>query len=293
LLSNNNLQPLIEDWKANVVNSLGSSDDTERLAEYALHVSRILAYPDLDVKDILDKIDAMGRELILATKKSMPLRPTQIIEKINNYLFKEKEFKANLPDYYNPMNSYVNVVLEQKSGIPITLSIIYMRIAYFLKFRLYAVNFPAHFLVKHMLEGENSEIIIDPFNGGRIMDDYTLKELLDHFYPSQNIPLTRAYVAKATSAQVMIRMLNNLKGSYYESQDIDKAEIANEMITAIEPHNLDAVRDKGMILLKRKNPLEALEMLNMYLELDPEVEDADTVLDIIRQIRAELNKKLI
>ncbi|MFY9794667.1 MAG: transglutaminase-like domain-containing protein [Candidatus Nitrosopolaris sp.] len=292
-MSNNNLQPLIEDWKANVVNSLGSSDDTERLAEYALHVSRILAYPDLDVKDILDKIDAMGRELILATKKSMPLRPTQIIEKINNYLFKEKEFKANLPDYYNPMNSYVNVVLEQKSGIPITLSIIYMRIAYFLKFRLYAVNFPAHFLVKHMLEGENSEIIIDPFNGGRIMDDYTLKELLDHFYPSQNIPLTRAYVAKATSAQVMIRMLNNLKGSYYESQDIDKAEIANEMITAIEPHNLDAVRDKGMILLKRKNPLEALEMLNMYLELDPEVEDADTVLDIIRQIRAELNKKLI
>lgn len=125
------------------------------------------------------------------------------------------------------------------------------------------------------------------------MDDYTLKELLDHFYPSQNIPLTRAYVAKATSAQVMIRMLNNLKGSYYESQDIDKAEIANEMITAIEPHNLDAVRDKGMILLKRKNHLEALEMLNMYLELDPEVEDADTVLDIIRQIRAELNKKLI
>lgn len=291
MLSINNLQPLIEDWKANVVNSLGSGSDTERLAEYALHVSRILAYPDLDVKDILDEIDAMGRELISATKNSMPLRPTQIIEKINNYLFKEKEFKANLQDYYNPLNSYVNVVLEQKSGIPITLSIIYMRIAHVLKFRLYAVNFPAHFLVKHILEGENSEIIIDPFNGGRIMDDYTLKELLDQFYPSQNIPLTRAYVAKATSAQVMIRMLNNLKGSYYESQDIDKAEIANEMITAIEPHNLDAVRDKGMILLKRKNPLEALEMLNMYLELDPEVEDADTVLDIIRQVRVEINKK--
>ncbi len=289
-MSNNALKPLIKDWKANVVNCLGSSDDTERLAEYALHVSRILAYPDLDVKAILDRIDAMGTEIILASKKSMPSRPTQIIEKINNYLFKEKEFKANLQDYYNPMNSYVNVVLEQKSGIPITLSIIYMRVAHILKFRLYAVNFPAHFLVKHILEGENSEIIIDPFNGGRIMDDYTLQELLDHFYPSQKISLTRAYVAKATSGEVIIRMLNNLKGSYYESQDIDKAEIANEMIIAIDPHNLDAVRDKGMILLKRKNPLEALEMLNMYLEIDPEVEDADTVLAIIRQIRAELNK---
>ena len=152
MLSIKNLQPLIEDWKANVVNSLGDGNDTERLAEYALHVSRILAYPDLDVKDILDKIDAMGRELILATKKLMPLRPTQIIETINNYLFKEKEFRANLQDYYNPMNSYVNVVLEQKSGIPITLSIIYIRIAHMLKFRLHAVNFPAHFLIKHILE---------------------------------------------------------------------------------------------------------------------------------------------
>ena len=291
MLSINNLQPLIEDWKANVVNSLGDGNDTERLAEYALHISRILAYPDLDVKDILDKIDAMGRELILATKKLMPLRPTQIIETINNYLFKEKEFRANLQDYYNPMNSYVNVVLEQKSGIPITLSIIYIRIAHMLKFRLHAVNFPAHFLIKHILEGDGSEIIIDPFNGGRIMDDYTMKELLDQFYPGRNIALTRAFVEKATSAQVMIRMLNNLKGSYYESQDIERAEIANEMIIAIEPHNSDAVRDKGMIFLKRNNPLKALEMLNMYLELYPEAEDADAVLDIIRQVREQINKK--
>ncbi len=221
----------------------------------------------------------------------MPLRPTQIIEKINNYLFKQKEFRANLQDYYNPLNSYVNVVLEQKSGIPITLSIIYIRIAHILKFRLHAVNFPAHFLIKHILEGDGSEIIIDPFNGGRIMDDYALKELLDQFYPGQNIALTRAFVDKATSAQVMIRMLNNLKGSYYESQDIERAEIANEMIIAIEPHNPDAVRDKGMIFLKRNNPLNALEMLNMYLELDPEAEDADAVLDIIRQVREQINKK--
>lgn len=290
-MSINDLQSLIEDWKENVVKSLGADNNTERLAEYAMHVSRILAYPHLEVKDMVDKIDAMGRELVLATKDLMPLRPTQIIEKINNFLFKEKEFRANLQDYYNPLNSYVNIVLERKSGIPITMSIIYIRIAHLLKFRLYAVNFPAHFLVKHILEGDGSEIIIDPFNGGRIMDDYTMKELLDQFYPGQNIPLTRAFVQKATSGQVIIRMLNNLKGSYYESQDIDKAEIANEMIIAIESHNPVAVRDKGMILLKRKKHLEALHILNKYLELDPEAEDADAVLDIIRQVRGEINKK--
>jgi regulator of sirC expression with transglutaminase-like and TPR domain len=233
----------------------------------------------------------MGEELKQSIKKFLPLRPTQLIEKINNYLFKDKGFKANIQDYYNPMNSYLNIVLQHKSGIPITLSIIYMRIAHALNFKLFPVNFPAHFLVKHILADDNNEIIIDPFNGGRIMDDYALKELLDQSYPRQNIPLTRAFVEKATPTQVLIRMLNNVKGSYYDAQDIDKAEIANEMIIALDQYNPDAIRDKGMILLKREKLTEALEMLNLYLELDPEAQDADAILDIIRQLRADRNGK--
>lgn len=291
MLSINNLQSLIQDWKVNVVDFVVSSNDTERLAEYALHLSRILAYPDLDVSAKLNELDSMGEELKQSIKKLLPLRPTQLIEKINNYLFKDKGFKANIQDYYNPMNSYLNIVLQHKSGIPITLSIIYMRIAHALNFKLFPVNFPAHFLVKHILEDDNSEIIIDPFNGGRIMDDYALKELLDQSYPRQNIPLTRAFVEKATPTQVLIRMLNNVKGSYYDAQDIDKAEIANEMIIALDQYNPDAIRDKGMILLKREKHTEALEMLNFYLELDPEAQDADAVLDIIRQLRTDRNGK--
>lgn len=80
-------------------------------------------------------------------------------------------------------------------------------------------------------------------------------------------------------------MLNNLKASYYESLDLDKAEIANEMIISIDQDNPSAIRDKGMILLKRGKPIEAVKMLNLYLELDPEAEDADEVLDIIRNNR--------
>ena len=291
MLSINNLQSLIQDWKINVVDFVVSSNDTDRLAEYALHLSRILAYPDLDVGAKLNELDSMGEELKQSIKKLLPLRPTQLIEKINNYLFKDKGFKANIQDYYNPMNSYLNIVLQHKSGIPITLSIIYMRIAHALNFKLFPVNFPAHFLVKHILEDDNGEIIIDPFNGGRIMDDYALKELLDQSYPRQNVPLTRAFVEKATPTQVLIRMLNNIKGSYYDAQDIDKAEIANEMIIALDQYNPDAIRDKGMILLKREKLTEALEMLNLYLELDPEAQDADAILDIIRQLRTDRNGK--
>jgi len=282
------IKPLIEDWRSSVVIHITSSEDTDRLAEYALHLARILAYPSLDISGLLSSIDTMGQEVALMLKKSgkIPPRPTQIIEKINDLLFNVQKFKPNTDDYYNPLNSYLNIVIERKRGIPITLCILYMRIARSVNFKMYPVNFPGHFLIKHILEDNSGEIIVDPFNGGRIMDDYSLKALIEQAYPQQNIPLTHALVEKATAAQVLIRMLNNLKGSYYEAQDIDRYNIANEMVLAIDPYNPDAVRDKGIVLLKKGDPSEALKVLNTYLEINPEAEDADDVLDIIHQIRS-------
>jgi regulator of sirC expression with transglutaminase-like and TPR domain len=270
------------------VSLLTSSDDTDRLAEYVLHLARILAYPSLDVPANLSMIAAMGNEVAQILKKSVNIspRPTQIIEKINDYLFTVQKFKPNTDDYYNPLNSYLNVVIERKRGIPITLCILYMKIARSVNFKMYPVNFPGHFLVKHILEDNSGEIVVDPFNAGRIMDDYSLKALLDQAYPQRNIPLTHALVEKVTAAHVLIRMLNNLKGSYYEAQDMDRYNIANEMVLAIDLYNPEAVRDKGIILLKKGDSSEALEVLNTYLEINPEAEDADDVLDIIRQIRS-------
>ena len=282
------IDSLIQDWKGSVVKEITASDDTDRLAEHALHLARVLAYPGLDVPATLAKIDAIGQEVAQLAKRSLstPRRPTQIIDKINDYLFNTQKFRANTDDYYNPLNSYLNVVIERKTGIPITFAILYLHIARALSFRMLPVNFPGHFLVKHVLEDNSGEIIVDPFNGGRIMDDYSLKALLDQTYSRQNIPLTHALVEKATPTQVIIRMLNNLKGSYYEAQDTHRYGIANEMVLAIDQYNPDAIRDKGVLLLKNGDAPGALKVLNSYLEINPEAEDADEILDIIRQIRS-------
>jgi regulator of sirC expression with transglutaminase-like and TPR domain len=284
------LRNIIEDWSISVANAISASDNTDDLSLYALHLSRLLAYPNLQVHHALETIDAMGKELQISLKKRMPLRPTQIIEEINNYLFRILGFRGNEHDYFNPLNNFLNVVIERRLGIPITLSILYMRTAYLLNFKLYPVSFPAHFLVKYTLEDDDGDIIIDPYNEGRIMDDYTLKQLLDQFYPNQNIPLTKDFVRKATATQVLVRLLNNLKASYYESQDLDSTEIANEMILTIDKYNPNAVRDKGILLIKKQRPEQALEMLNLYLELDPEAEDVDVILDTIHKTRSSINK---
>jgi regulator of sirC expression with transglutaminase-like and TPR domain len=282
------INSLIQDWKSRVVTHITTSDDTDRLPEYALHLARVLAYPSLDVSASISQLDAMGQEVAQMLKKTANIspRPTQIIEKINDYLFNVQKFKPNTEDYYNPGNSYLNVVVERKRGIPITLCILYMKIASAVNFKMYPVNFPGHFLVKHILEDNSAEIIVDPFNSGRIMDDYSLKMLIDQAYPQQNIPLTHALVERTTTAQVVIRMLNNLKGSYYESQDMDRYNIANEMVLAIDRYNPDAVRDRGIILLKKGDSSEALKVLNAYLEINPEADDADDILDIIHHIKS-------
>lgn len=286
-MSERRIDSLIKDWQETVVREITATDNSERVAEYALHMARILAYPDLDIKNTLDKIQEMGKQVLqLLKKSSTPNRPTQIIESINDYLFNELRFKPNTDDYYNPLNSYLNVVIEKKTGIPITMSILYMQIAQTMNFRMYPVSFPAHFLLKHIMDDNNGEIIVDPFNRGRIMDDYSLKALLDRSYPQQNIPVTHAFLEKSTTSEVMIRMLNNLKASYYESQDMSRYEIANEMVLAIDQYNPDAIRDKGIVFLKAGDAEQAIKFLNSYLEVDPEAADADDVLDVIRKLRS-------
>ena len=280
----------INNWIINTVNSFIKPNKLDKIAECALQLSKIIYYNDMNVKKYLEEINLMQKELNIKRESSNIKfsRPTQIIELINEYMFKEQEFKANIHDYQNPLNNFLNIVIEKKIGIPITLSIIYITLAQSVNFILYPVNFPRHFLIKYVLDDANhNEIIIDPFNNGRIMDDYALKNLIDSFFPNQNIPLTKKLVEKANLSQVMIRILNNLKDSFFEIQEFDKLNIANEMIFAIDPKNTYAIRDKGVIL-QEKDPEKSLELLNTYLELEPEANDADIVLKIIKSIREKI-----
>ena len=278
------IETALKDWHSSVVSKMAINDPS-KLAEYALHISRIVAYDNLVIDDELSKIGDIGRKIAKSGKNSSEFRPTQLIEKINHQLYKVENFKGNRDDYYNPSNSLLNTVIKRRTGNPITLSILYIQLANSLNFTLYPVNFPSHFMVKYVLDDEENEIIIDPFNEGRIMDDYSLKELLDHFYPKMNIALTRKLVAKASNPDVMIRMLNNLKTSFFECQDLDSAELANEMVLDINRDDQHSLRDKGMVFLHKKSYSKALEFFNLYLEKFPEANDVDTILELIRKIK--------
>jgi regulator of sirC expression with transglutaminase-like and TPR domain len=277
---------LIKDWEKNVVIKLNEKENIKEISEYILHIAKIINYPDLSIEHYMKQIEEIGEELKRKIKNPKVMRPTHIIEKFNEFFFDDIKFHPNINDYYNPINNYLNIVLEKKIGIPITLSIIYIHLASFLNFELEPVNFPSHFLVKYILDKDSNEyIIIDPFNKGRIMDDYILQDLLNKVNPRLKVSISNSTLEKASTSQILIRILNNLKNGYMEVDDMNKIEIINEMILSLDNFNPEAIRDRGIISYRNKKFKQALKSFYKYIESNPEAEDIDKILKLIRQIR--------
>lgn len=281
----------LKDWKETVIDKVQENDDIIKITEYVLHIARIIDYPDLKISDYIDMMDEMGKELKSQIKNTKSMRPTHIIEKLNEFFFDDKKFQPNVSDYYNPINNYLNIVLEKRTGIPITLSLIYIHLASYIDFKLHPVNFPSHFLVKYVLDEDTDEsIVIDTFNKGRIMDDYILQDLLNKAYPRSTISLSNNLMMKANSSQILIRVLNNLKNGYMEVDDLNKIMKINEMILSLDSSSSEALRDKGIILYRNKKYQQALEILYNYIDLNPEADDIDRILELVKQIRNTLTK---
>ena len=281
----------LKDWKETVIDKVQENDDIIKITEYVLHIARIIDYPELKISDYMNMIDEMGKELKSQIKNAKSMRPTHIIEKLNDFFFDDKKFQPNVSDYYNPVNNYLNIVLEKRTGIPITLSLIYIHLASYIDFKLHPVNFPSHFLVKYVLDEDTDEsIVIDTFNKGRIMDDYILQDLLNKAYPRSTISLSNNLMKKTNSSQILIRVLNNLKNGYMEVDDLNKIMKINEMILSLDSSSSEALRDKGIILYRNKKYQQALEILYNYIDLNPEADDIDRILELVKQIRNTLTK---
>ena len=122
------------------------------------------------------------------------------------------------------------------------------------------------------------------------MDDYVLQDLLNKAYPKSTISLSNNLMKKANSSQILIRVLNNLKNGYMEVDDLNKIMKINRMILSLDSSSPEALRDKGIILYRNKKYQQALEILYNYIDLNPEADDIDRILELVKQIRNTLTK---
>ncbi|MGH7801128.1 MAG: SirB1 family protein [Thermodesulfobacteriota bacterium] len=229
-------------------------------------------YPDLDIDVYLRKLDLMAEEI--KSRVGHNTSPYFLITEINNYLFKEEGFRGNEDDYYDPKNSFLNDMLDRKTGIPITLSVLYMEIANRLGLPLLGVGFPGHFVVKYSGLGE--EILIDPFNKGRILSFKDCKEILDRIYGGR-MQFQSEFLQPVTKKQILKRMLHNLKGIYLNSKNYIKALSIVDMILLIDPEAMDELRDRGLLYYNLECFTQALSDLEAYLRHATKAEDAELI----------------
>lgn len=230
------------------------------LARAALVIARI-EYPRLDPEPCLARLDELGRE---AASRMVGGAPASRIARLNELLFEQEAFGGNHERYDDPRNSCLNTVLERRTGIPITLSVVYMEVARRAGLRVDGVNFPGHFLVR-CGEGAAGAIIIDPFHAGALLTEQDCRRLLGT--EAGDSTFDRALLAPTTLTQIATRMLTNLKRLYVEMRSFPQARAATELLLTLTPGSLGELRDRGLLAYHLNDLPTALRDLETYLSL--------------------------
>ncbi len=237
-------------------------------------------YPDLEVAAYLSRLDGMAEALRPRLERARD-NPFAAIEAINEQMFGALGFRGNDDQYFDPRNSFLNDVLDRKLGIPITLSLVYMEVARRVGFPLQGVAFPGHFLVRHARQGR--DILIDPYHGGEILFAEDCRRRLRESYGT-DLPLDQRFFRRATTKQILTRMLNNLRGIYLASGDFDRALGVLDRLMVLTPEDAGVRRDRGVAQLKLRRFGAAEAELKAYLAMAPEARDGEEVRRQIRQI---------
>ena len=284
MLAEDMSEPMISNFESLV----SRPDETLDIARIALALAAD-AYPDLDPGVYLAWLDATAEAIASAADRRMPL-PDRL-GMLDRQLFEVEGFRGNEDDYSNPRNSFLNDVIDRRTGIPITLSVVYLEVGWRLGLPLVPVSFPAHFLVAST---GARRVFIDPFNrGARIAPDELVARLAPMAggtKPAREI-LPRVTVP-AARREVAMRILRNLLHTYSQRQEFERLLVVCNRMVALDPKDATALRERGHVLARLECFRTACHDYQHYLRLVPHAEDAAEIqarIDEMRPVATRLN----
>lgn len=238
------------------------------LATAALLIAR-LEYPRLDASRYLDRLDQMGDEAAERLAREPADEPRRQVAALNGFLFDEEGFAGNRKQYDDPRNSFLNAVLDRRSGIPVTLALVYMEVARRAGLRVDGVNFPGHFLLRlpngaAVMTGGAADLILDPFHRGTILSEPDCRRLL-RSHAGADAVFEPGLLAGATKLQILVRMLVNLKRIYVKMRSFPQGLAMTELLLALDPSALTELRDRGLLAYNLNDFPGALRDLEAYL----------------------------
>jgi len=238
------------------------------------------AYPALDVERYMGEIERMA--IRLRGRLPQTGGAEERVVALNQFLYGDLGYWGNTEDYDDPRNSYLNEVIERKTGIPITMSILYMELGRRIGLPLEGVSFPGHFLVRLKLRG--GMLVLDPFSGGAPQSEEELRRRVKRVIPdgvaddlpAAELPLDQ-FLEAATNRQILSRVLRNLKRVYRESDKPERMlDVLNRMLL-VTPDASAELRDRGLVYQRLECYRAALKDLTDYAEREPDAADLDEV----------------
>ena len=246
-------------------------------------------YTDLDVQTVLGDVD----QLLARLRRRLPADagPLQRLRALNQFFFHDLGFGGNINHYYDPENSYLNVVLRTRRGIPITLAILWLELAQGLALQAKGINFPGHFMVKVNLP--QGQVVIDPFTGQSLsredlserLEPYKRRNgLVDDF----DVPVG-LYLQSAQPRDILARVLRNLKEIHRTQEDWQRLIGVQDRLVLLLPDDWSERRDRGLVWAELGQPDRAVPDLEAYLSHAEDAEDADAVGQRLNELRRTLS----
>lgn len=242
----------------------------QAIAPAAVALARI-EYPSLDAAPYLQRLQRMGESAAARVDRIGDAALQPRIAALNAYLYEELGFSGNRAQYDDPRNSFLNEVLDRRTGIPITLAVIYLEVGRRAGLHLEGVNFPGHFLVRASSEREPDELIIDAFHSGALLSEIDCRQLLRQ-HLGEEAAFDPSLLATATRQQIVVRMLVNLKRIYVRMRSFPQARFVSDLLLAVDPSALSELRDRGLLAYHMEDFAAALRDLEAYLRLMPREE---------------------
>jgi regulator of sirC expression with transglutaminase-like and TPR domain len=195
------------------------------------------------------------------------------IAALDDYLFKQQGFHGSRTNYYHAANSQLDRVLDDREGLPITLSVLYMSLAKQLELRVVGLGLPGHFVVRHEL-AEGPAEIIDVFDRGNRLTTRDARMLI---LRNSGAAVEVDEFPTSTHRSILVRMLTNLLGVAQAKDDPAAMLRYLEGIVCIDPSNASMRGLRGVLRHRQGRKRAALEDIDWILENQPEGVDLQQV----------------
>ena len=194
----------------------------------ALLVARVLN-PGIDPDEVRRALDDLAAAVPDDVRSS---DPTVGLQALAAYMCRQRGFDGARADYPNPANSLLDRVIVRRTGLPITLAVVYLAVAARVGMPLAGVGLPAHFVLRH--PGATDRPYLDAFNGGRLLDEAACRNIVR----AHGFTLTREHLAAVSPQEIAARICRNLVVAYRGQHDVEREQLAREAHRRLRP-NLD------------------------------------------------------